>query len=247
MTSAHIDRQATADRDRYQTLLSVSEAIVAHRDLRSLFHDLADRLHQVARFDFLALVLHEDASNTMRLYILETADPVPTGTVIVLPVDEDPAGLVWESQQPLITKGMEELKRWPRLLERVEPYGVQSYCWLPLTTARRKLGALVFTSKQPAAYDATDLPFLQQVANQVAVRTPLHSRKSKRLTKSCNRRRCTLKRRSAPRTSATSSAKVALCAPSSRRSRPLPRPNRPCSSAAKRAQARNLLPARCTT
>ena len=64
---------------------------------------------------------------------------------------------------------VDELKRWPRLLERVQPYGVQSFCWLPLTTARRRLGALVFTSKQPSTYDAADLPFLQQVANQVAV------------------------------------------------------------------------------
>jgi formate hydrogenlyase transcriptional activator len=169
MTSVHFDGQPTATGDRYQTLLAVSAAIVAHRDLRSLFHDLADRLHQVAHFDFLALVLHDDASNTMRLHILETADPVPPGTVIDLPVDEDPAGYVWQSQQPLITKDVEELRRWPRLLERVKPYGVQSYCWLPLTTARRRFGALVFSSKQSSIYDAADLPFLQQVANQVAV------------------------------------------------------------------------------
>ena len=51
----------------------------------------------------------------------------------------------------------------------MQPYGVQSYCWLPLTTARRRLGALVFTSKQPSTYEAADLPFLQQIANQVAV------------------------------------------------------------------------------
>jgi formate hydrogenlyase transcriptional activator len=169
MTSAHIDGQATTTRDRYQTLLAVSEAIVAHRDLPSLFHDLAERLHQVAHFDFLALVLHEDSSNTMRLHILDTADPVPPGTVIELPANDDPAGLVWQSQQPLITWNVEELRPWPRLLERVAPYGVQSYCWLPLTTARRRLGALVFTSKQPSTYGAADLPFLQQVANQVAV------------------------------------------------------------------------------
>ena len=83
--------------------------------------------------------------------------------------EDDPAGLVWQTQQPLITSNVAELSRWPRLLERVQQYGVQSYCWLPLTTARRRLGALVFTSKQPATYDGSDLPFLQLVANQVAV------------------------------------------------------------------------------
>jgi formate hydrogenlyase transcriptional activator len=123
----------------------------------------------VARFDFLSLVLHEAASNTMRLHVLETAEAVPAGTVIVLPPEDDPAGLVWQTQQPLVTSRAAELGRWPRLLERARPYGVQSHCWLPLTTARRRLGTLVFTSKQPSAYDTADMDFLQQVANQVAV------------------------------------------------------------------------------
>jgi formate hydrogenlyase transcriptional activator len=38
-----------------------------------------------------------------------------------------------------------------------------------LTTARRRLGTLVLTSKQPAAYHASDVAFLQLVANQVAI------------------------------------------------------------------------------
>jgi transcriptional regulator with GAF, ATPase, and Fis domain len=105
----------------------------------------------------------------MRLHVLETVEPVPPGTVIVLPLEEDPAELVWQTQQPLITSRVAELTRWPRLLERVQPYGVQSYCWLPLTTARRRLGTLAFTCKQPSAYDTWDVDFLQQVANQVAV------------------------------------------------------------------------------
>jgi formate hydrogenlyase transcriptional activator len=156
-------------RQQYRTLLAVSQAIVSHRDLATLFHDLAGRLHQVVGFDYLALVLHEAATNTMRLHVLETSEPIPRGIEIVLPPEDDAAGLVWQTQQPLITRGVAELKRWPRLLERVQPYGVQSYCWLPLTTARRRLGALVFTSKQPSAYEEADVDFLQQAANQVAV------------------------------------------------------------------------------
>jgi formate hydrogenlyase transcriptional activator len=156
-------------RQQYRTLLAVSQAIVSHRDLETLFHELGSGLCQVARFDFLSLVLHEPATNTMRLHVLETVEPVPSGTVLVLPPEEDPAGLVWQTQQPLITSRVAELGRWPRLLERVRQYGVQSCCWLPLTTARRRLGTLVLTCKQPSAYDTADLDFLQQVANQVAV------------------------------------------------------------------------------
>ena len=46
---------------------------------------------------------------------------------------------------------------------------MQSRCELPLTTARRKLGTLIFACKQPAAFQEADVHFLQLVANQVAV------------------------------------------------------------------------------
>ena len=167
MASAHYDGSITAASDSYRALLGVSEVIVAHRDLTTLFHELAGRLRQVARFDYLTLVMHDAATNTMRRHVLEP--PEPTGPVMVFPREEDPAGLVWQTQQSLITSSVVELERWPRLLERVQSYGVESCCWLPLTTARRRLGALVLVSKKPSTYDAADVEFLQHVANQVAV------------------------------------------------------------------------------
>src|SRR5437763_1269869 len=63
-----------------------------------------------------------------------------------------------------------EERRWPRLWEELyRPHGMTSFCYVPLTTARQRLGALGFASKQAAAYDAADVDFLQLVANQVAV------------------------------------------------------------------------------
>jgi formate hydrogenlyase transcriptional activator len=162
------DCQTCAGR-QYLALLAVSEAIVSHRDLSTLFHELAGRLRQVANFDYLSLVLHEAASNTMRLHVAESPGPAPPTPVIVIPLEEDPAGLVWQTQRPLIIASVSELRRWPRLLERLQPYGIQSLCWLPLTTARRRMGTLVFSCKEPAAYAAADLGFLQHVANQVSV------------------------------------------------------------------------------
>src|SRR5439155_427056 len=90
MTSAHSDAQATDDGERYRALLAVSEAIVSHRDLSALFHELAGRLRQVVRFDYLGLYLHQAEDNALRLHVLE-----PPGTVLpsplVVPVGETPA------------------------------------------------------------------------------------------------------------------------------------------------------------
>src|SRR5438309_3231252 len=169
MTGPRFDGQATATSDRYRALLAVSEAIASHRELPALFHELAGRLHPVVRFDNLALLLHEAEGNTLRLHVLERLGPTLPSAPVSLPVGEVPAGLVFESQQPFILSNLAEDKRWPRLQELARPYGVQSFCWLPLTTARRRLGTLTFSCKQPAAYDEADIGFLQLVANQVAV------------------------------------------------------------------------------
>src|SRR5271166_5361373 len=169
MTSDHSDGQAAATGDRYQALLAVSEAIVSHRDLSALFHELAGRLHQVVHFDYLGLALHEATSNTLRIHLLEGPEPTPLPSPPVLPLEEEPAGWVWQTQQAWIFSNVPEEKRWPRALERAKRYGVQSSCHLPLTTARRRLGILVFACKQPYAYETADVSYLQLVANQVAV------------------------------------------------------------------------------
>jgi len=169
MRSPQTETQALSADQQYRALLAVSEAIVSHRDVSALFHELADRLHQVVRFDYLGLQLYEAASNSMRTSVLEppeTTAPPPAGSI---PIEDIPAGLVWQTQRPLIISSISRETRWQGLAKRVAPYGVQSGCYLPLTTARRRMGTLAFACKQPDAYVEAELGFLQLVANQVAV------------------------------------------------------------------------------
>jgi formate hydrogenlyase transcriptional activator len=165
------EKETTATGEQLRALFAVADAIASHRDLSALFHELAGRLGRVVSFDAFSLVLHDAATNVMRLHVQELpkAVPSPSPSTMVLSPEDDPAGMVWQTQQPLITSNLSDLRRWPGLIERVQQYGVQSFCWLPLTTSRRRLGALVFTSKRPAMYDHADIHFLQLVVNQVAV------------------------------------------------------------------------------
>src|SRR5262245_9352454 len=94
---------ATTAEGQYRALLAVSEDIASCRDLPALFRALATHLVSVAQYDALSLVLHDVATNMMRLHVLETDVPVAAGFEIVLRPEDDPAGLVWQTQQPLIT------------------------------------------------------------------------------------------------------------------------------------------------
>ena len=155
--------------ERYQALLEVAQAISVHRDLHALFRDLAQRLPRVAHVNFVALTLHDPVRNTMRLHTIQANVPADLVGGHEGPVEESPAGLVWQTQQPILVPDLAEERRWPTVIGRMQEDGANSFCFVPLTTAVRRLGALGFLSLQKEAYGETDLEFLQQVAKQVAV------------------------------------------------------------------------------
>jgi len=153
----------------YQALLEVSESIALHRDLNALFHDLAARLHPIVEFDFLSLVLHDDARDVMRLHILETDLATNLQAGKETPVDRSLGGEVWRTQQPLLIDDVHTETRFPEMMQMMRQHQVRSVCTLPLTTAQRRLGAMGVGSREPHAYSPADVEFLMRVARQVAV------------------------------------------------------------------------------
>ncbi len=163
---------AETDEARLCALLKVSEAIAAHRDLPSLFRDLAQRLPAVTPFDFIGLVLHDPERHLMKVHVLETATARSHETGLdglELPVEESATGWVWTHQQPLIIPSFADETRFAKGIAAFREIGVQSVCLLPLTTAMSRLGAIGFGSLEPHAFHSKDLALLDQVAKQVAV------------------------------------------------------------------------------
>lgn len=155
--------------ERYLALLEVAEAISVHRDLHELFRDLARRLPRVVQVNFVSLSLHDPAENRMRLQTIQANVPADLVGGHEEPLDETPAGAVWQSQQPILVPDLAEETRWPMVTRRMQEDGIRSFCGVPLTTAVRKLGAMGFASLRTHAYGVGDLEFLQEVGKQVAV------------------------------------------------------------------------------
>ncbi len=156
-------------RRQLEALLEVSEAIAQQRDLPALFHDLAGRLHSVVDFDFLTLVLHDASRNVMRLHILETRLPSDKPTGSESAVEGNPAGWVWQTQQPFVVTDTHEETRFPEFLHRYREHNVRSLAILPLTTAQHRLGAMGFGRLVPQRITDTEVQFMERVASQVAV------------------------------------------------------------------------------
>src|SRR5215510_12754601 len=57
------------DPGQYTTLLEITRSITFSRELETLLDELATHLHRLLEFDFLALVLHDDERNVMRMRV----------------------------------------------------------------------------------------------------------------------------------------------------------------------------------
>src|SRR5262245_2855232 len=153
---------------RYDGLLRVTHVLARHKTIAELFRVLAAQLHAVVPFECLALVLHDEASDEMRLVVLEPAD-LPEPPVYAMPVEaRGPAASVWITQKgaifPIPAEGP-----LPLALDYARRIGRTVTCWLPLTTSHRRLGVLCFASSRSSEYADDAIEFMEHVAAQVAI------------------------------------------------------------------------------
>jgi formate hydrogenlyase transcriptional activator len=153
---------------KYLTLLELSKAIAAHRDLSQLFHDLACRLQNLFNFRDLGVMLYDKPRNVMRLHLLETCAPTKWKTPTEVPIEGSIAGWVWQNQESLVIRDLQLEDRFP-VAKTLRDYPARSVCSFPLTTAHQRLGVMNFWSDKVGAYDQLDLEFANLVAAQIAV------------------------------------------------------------------------------
>ncbi len=162
--------QATqGNSERYGALLQVVEAIATHSDLSTLIQDLARLLPLLVPVNFVGLSLYDAQRGVMRLHVLQANVPADIIGGQEAPPADTPAGLVWDTQRPLLINDLTKESRWPSIVGLMREDGVQSCCLVPLTSVDRQLGALEFSSLQPGAYGEQDLDLMQQIGRQVAV------------------------------------------------------------------------------
>ena len=140
---------------RYEALARIAELIRYHSDEKVLFHTCASELHQVVAFDGLSWL--DPATNWVQWHFLEPYDSALEALAVRnIPKEETVAWWVYENQQPVVIPFIDRETSFPLVIERVSKLGFRSLCALPLSTAHRKLGSLVFASHLDDAYSRED-------------------------------------------------------------------------------------------
>jgi formate hydrogenlyase transcriptional activator len=153
---------------RYDALLRVSRTIALHTSVDQLLRAISDQLHVVVPFDHLMLILHDAPTDEMRLVVLEPSD-TPFAPFVPMPLsDWGPARSAWDTQRTSVVSLLTEAPL-GTALDFIRGHGARVTCWLPLTTAHRRVGVLSFGSCDADQYGANAVAFMEQVAAQVAV------------------------------------------------------------------------------
>jgi formate hydrogenlyase transcriptional activator len=159
--------------ERTGVLLSVAQAVAAHADLGALLRDLAAALRGHLPAGYISFALIDREHHSAKLQFLEPvgggAPPAPADTPTELPAAESPTAFVWGTQEPLWLDVAKADGRFPVLRTAYARQGVRAACFVPLTTPRRKLGAMGFTSYAPVTPAPGDVDFAVQIGRLVAL------------------------------------------------------------------------------
>ena len=154
---------------RCEALVRVSKAFAAHGDPKELFAVLANELHQVVQFDFIAVSFREKDSDTFQDYFIDMTSRSELVPGEHLAPEETLALWVYQQQEPLLRSTNEMEPRYERLQAILKRLYIRSICALPLTTAHRKLGAITFGSRQDDTYSPDEIRFVSEVAGYIAL------------------------------------------------------------------------------
>lgn len=151
-------------------LLEITNVLVANLDIRKLLSAISASLGQVVPHDYASLALYDPEVKKLRLHLLNSPpglDLHPEEMLISL--EGTPAGLSFSSRQPLIVDRLDDGRFSTPMIEHLLAIGIKSGCWLPLISHGRPLGALGIASPKEGAFAQSNLNWLSQVANQVAL------------------------------------------------------------------------------
>ena len=152
---------------RYRALVDVAGVLASHVELQDLLHNLRTLLDPLIHFEFLAVYLRDDESNTITLRLREPQRLPSDGPPVSYSLDDSLPGIACRTGKSLYVARVEA--GGPPPSDRLIQYNIASACAVPLTTPRRSLGVLTFGSHDENAYTPADIEFMERVGALVAV------------------------------------------------------------------------------
>jgi formate hydrogenlyase transcriptional activator len=150
--------------ERLQLLLDLTNRVASHLNLREVLREISAQIRGVMQCDGVGIGLPSPEDGRFRIYVLDFPNAPADLEEGYEPDDDNPVAAVFRSGEPAILTG-ENLKR----LKIAAEHGIRSSAHVPLTGRGGVVGVLSLGTQRENAFSGDDLPFLTQVARQVAL------------------------------------------------------------------------------
>ncbi|HZV58971.1 MAG TPA: sigma 54-interacting transcriptional regulator [Candidatus Eremiobacteraceae bacterium] len=159
-----------SEKDRLNLLLDLNNSIASNLELRDLLRAISGSVRHVMECDAVGINLPDPSTGKIKLYALQF--PGAKGFLqegMFRTPDSLPAR-VFSTKQPFtFTVGDTGLPISPAEVNLYREEGLRSVCQVPLICRDRVLGVLGLSRTEEIPFSGTDVRFLMQVANQVAI------------------------------------------------------------------------------
>ena len=160
-----------AAEDRYRTLLSVSSAIATQASLQEVLRSLRRLLSTSIPFDSIGISLLSEDGKSVRLGAFERG---PAALDVAIGSEHQCAGTALEraieEQKPLYIADLRtEIAKVPGIASQAARTALKSGYIFPISTPRKKLGALTFGSINEGQFSQDDMELMESIASHVAI------------------------------------------------------------------------------
>ena len=169
MENAYMAEVVAGEKNRLETLLGVSTALISSLDIQKVFRDVSGFLHRVFKPDYTHLSLYDRSNDAMKFFVLESIDAAIDSPQGLIPATECPAGIAYKHGQ--CRKFSHDdllLIRSPHADDLLRS-GIRTVFCFPLTSHGRKLGTLGLASTHERELSPDDIVLLTQIAALMAM------------------------------------------------------------------------------
>jgi len=151
--------------ERLQLLLDLTNRVVSNLNMCEVLREISAQVRRVMRCDGVGIDLPDPEDGKLRIYALDFGgDTPPAEEGYEAPAgDEAPAMRAFRSGEAVIQEG-EELQE-----EIALKFGIRAAAHVPMTGHDGIVGVLSLGTRREGTFSQDDVPFLTQVAHQVAI------------------------------------------------------------------------------
>ncbi len=156
--------------EQLKVIIDLTNQVVSNLDFHELMQTISSNVRQVMRCEAAAIMLPEPDGKCLRVHALDFPESNGFFTQAVLvPIDGSMPGDSYRKSEPIVLNRIDPAEVPPEMYKKAQAEGLKSFCDVPLVSHGKTLGVLALGKRVENGFEQSELSFLAQVAQQVAI------------------------------------------------------------------------------